>query len=370
MQLVLALHILSFLVLRTLCFEEGMDNAKHHSKRISAISRQERDASAINNSMEGKKDEADSSSDALFVRKLLSSEEVGNGVIRYSALPQLNNWNECEAYCTSKGLALATKAQICPNGPLQPPLGGTLTGNEYIAIADGSNNWLQVGSLAHRGPRLCKSHREHYGKLSVWGVDNEKRPYESNYLYCLKPTTFIERVEAVVGDGCTNGIDFVTSFTTDSGVACDKVTFCRGSTSNSIFHPNIPTVCIDFSKADEECTNFQVITTFDNAWRMNALSLTSSGMGAETDPEQVVMKGSNDMSTWISLYDSPLVFTERNKPETFVLANTDMFKYYSLSFERKNASSNMNVGHYSLVEEYTKSCATQIFEGISDYSLE
>lgn len=51
MQLVLALHILSFLVLRTLCFEEGMDNAKHHSKRISAISRQERDKNWFNNLM-------------------------------------------------------------------------------------------------------------------------------------------------------------------------------------------------------------------------------------------------------------------------------------------------------------------------------
>lgn len=349
-------------------------------------------ASAINNSMEGKKDEADSSNDALFVRKLLSSEEVGNGVTRYSELPQLNNWNEVKGFCASKGLLLASKAQICPNGPLQPPLGGTLTGDQWIAIVDGSNNWVQLGPRissydgVHGENRLCKSYSEHYGKSSAWGVDNNKKPFESNYVYCFtntqeptmsptsvptaKPTTFIERVEAVVGDGCTNGIDFVTSFTTDSGVACDKVTFCRGSTSNSIFHPNISTVCIDFSKADEECTNFQVITTFDNIWRMNALSLTSSGMGADTDPEQVVMKGSNDMSDWMSLYDSPLVFTERNKPETFVLANSYPFKYYSLSFERKHATYTMNVGHYSLVEEYTKSCATQIFEGILDYSFE
>jgi len=51
MQLVLALHVVSFLVLRTSCFEEGMDDAKHHNKRISAISRKERDKNWFNNLM-------------------------------------------------------------------------------------------------------------------------------------------------------------------------------------------------------------------------------------------------------------------------------------------------------------------------------
>jgi len=344
-------------------------------------------ASAINNSMEGNNDVAASSSDALFARKLLSSEEVGNGVTRYTVLPVLNNWNEAKGFCTDQGLVLATKSQICPNGPSQPPLGGTLTGDQWVAIADGSNTWLQLGPrLTYDPTRLCKTHFEYYGSYSAWGIDNAKIGAESNYLYCAeatpeptmfptsvptsKPTTFSEGIEAAVGDGCKNGIDFVTSYTTDSGVACDKVTFCNGSTSNTIFDPNVENVCIDFTKADEECTNFQVLTTFDNSWRMNALSLTSSSTTDVTDPENVKMKGSNDMSTWVELYDSQLVFTERNKPETFVLANTDMFKYYSLSFERKNASSKMHIGHYGLVEEYTKSCATQIFEGISDYSFE
>jgi len=185
----------------------------------------------------------------------------------------------------------------------------------------------------------------------------------------MSPTTFSERVEGVVGDGCKNGIDFVTYFTTDSGGACDKVTFCDGSTSNSIFNPKVETVCVDFT-ADDACTTFQVVTTFDNIWRMNALSLTSSGMSAETDPAKVKIQGSNDLNTWVQLYNSQLVFTERKKPENFDLANSNMFNYYSLSFERKKMSSKMHVGHYGLVEEYTKSCSIQFFEGISGKSFD
>lgn len=314
--------------------------------------------------------------------KLLSSEVVGNGVTRYTELPPLNNWNEAAAFCADMGEALATKAQVCPGGQLVPPVGGTLEGKNWVAVANGSNNWLQVGNS---GP-LCKTHKDDTGTHPLsWGEDNAKETYESNYVYCYlepkppsleptslptsSPTTFIERVEAVVGDGCKNGIDFVTSFTTETE-ACDKVTFCDGSTSNSIFNPNVENVCIDFTKADEECTNFNVVTTFDNAWRMSFLSLTSSGMGAETDPEQVVMKGSNDMNTWVELYNSPLVFTERKKPKEFYFANNDMFKYYSLTFERNENSSKMHIGHYGLVEVYTKSCSIQFFEGISGFSFD
>lgn len=51
MQLALVLHVSSFLVLRTLCFEEGMDNAEQYNKRISALSRKERDKNWFNNLM-------------------------------------------------------------------------------------------------------------------------------------------------------------------------------------------------------------------------------------------------------------------------------------------------------------------------------
>ena len=89
-----------------------------------------------------------------------------------------------------------------------------------------------------------------------------------------------------------------------------------------------------------------------------------------SDPEKVKMQGSNDMNNWVELYNSQLVFTERLKPEKFVFKNSNMFKYYSLSFERKENSSKMHVGHYGLVEEYTKSCGIQIFEGISGKSFD
>jgi len=51
MQLALALCISSLLVLRTLCFEEGVDNAKQHNKQILALSRKERDKNWFYNLM-------------------------------------------------------------------------------------------------------------------------------------------------------------------------------------------------------------------------------------------------------------------------------------------------------------------------------
>ena len=88
-----------------------------------------------------------------------------------------------------------------------------------------------------------------------------------------------------------------------------------------------------------------------------------------SDPVKVVMKGSNDMNTWVELFNSPLVFNERKKPKEFYFANNDMFKYYSLTFERNENSSKMHIGHYGLVEVYTKSCSVQFFEGISGKSF-
>ena len=84
-----------------------------------------------------------------------------------------------------------------------------------------------------------------------------------------------------------------------------------------------------------------------------------------SDPGKVIMKGSNDLKTWVELYNSQLVFAERKKPEEFPFTDNKMFKYYSLGFERKKTSSKMHVGHYGLVEEHTKSCSIQLFEGIS-----
>jgi len=342
-------------------------------------------ASTIINAIDGKNDA--SSSDALFARKLLSSKAVGNDITLYTGLPDLNNWNEVVAFCADQGLLLPTLAQICPDGPLKPPVGGSIEGDQWVAIGDVPNSWTHVGI---KDLRLCQSHQDYYKSLPGWGEDNIKTSYESNYAYCvetpkptsaptseptsdptsqptLSPTTFIEGIEGIAKGGCKNRIDFSSAFfASDSGAACDTCTFCDESTTNSVFNPHIENVCMDCSKADDACNTLQVVTKFDSSWLMNVLSLTSSGMGVETDPAKVIMKGSNDLSDWVELYNSPLVFTERKKPEEFPFTNDKMmFKYYSLGFERKESSSKMHVGNYGLVEAYTKSCAIQLFEGSS-----
>merc|ERR1712232_714332 len=114
--------------------------------------------------------------------------------------------------------------------------------------------------------------------------------------------------EEVVGDGCSNNINFTSSFHTDSGASCSTCAFCEGFHLSSIFDPKVESMCIDCTTADNECVSLKVTTAFDKAWIMKFIRLASSGLGFETDPENIAVQASKDLSSWTEIYDSQLSF--------------------------------------------------------------
>ena len=74
---------------------------------------------------------------------------------------------------------------------MEPPVGVILAGDQWVAMGDESNVWLQVGNKSDALPRLCRTYFEIYAKRSSWGIDNKKTSYESNYLCCAEATPLL-----------------------------------------------------------------------------------------------------------------------------------------------------------------------------------
>ena len=80
----------------------------------------------------------------------------------------------------------------------------------------------------------------------------------------------------------------------------------------------------------------------------------------------VVLEASNNLQEWFVLYESELTFDSRSESQDFVFTNNIVpYKHYSIKLVRKTASSTMHVGHYGIVESYTKQCASNIFNDIT-----
>ena len=98
----------------------------------------------------------------------------------------------------------------------------------------------------------------------------------------MAPTTLsslsADVIKEAVGDGCRNHIDFKGRFRTKAGSICGSCSFCEGSTVNSLFIPQAKDTCVQCTKAEDTCSIFEVITSFENAWTMKYATLTSSAM--------------------------------------------------------------------------------------------
>jgi hypothetical protein len=88
------------------------------------------------------------------------------------------NWQAAKSFCTSKGMKLPRREQICPLYPGGFPAGGVRSGDEWVAFGDDpkgvKNAWIQVGDA--RSSLICNTH--HNGKDGHktppgWGTDNK-----------------------------------------------------------------------------------------------------------------------------------------------------------------------------------------------------
>jgi len=188
-------------------------------------------------------------------------------------------------------------------------------------------------------------------------------------LQTLSASSASSTIEDAVGDGCQNRFDFESQFVTDAGDECTSCHFCSGSKLSDIFNPKKESVCVDCSSADNECNSLQLITRFQQQWAMEFVSIISSNMDSNFDPARVVLKASNDAQTWESLYNSDdhngLDVVSRKTAQDLLFNPSQKFKEYEMLFKMKDASSKMYLGHYGIVESFTKICTSNLFKDIT-----
>jgi len=172
-----------------------------------------------------------------------------------------------------------------------------------------------------------------------------------------------EAIEEAVGDGCRNHIEFKGRFRTEDGSPCGSCALCEGSTVNALFVPQAKDTCIQCTKAEDTCSVFEVIASFENAWTMKYATLTSSALAPTSDPKRVTTLGSNDLETWEVLHSKELKFSDREQKVEFSISNEKKYKHYSVQFQRSDDA--MSIGKYGLVEAYTRSCTSEIHAGIT-----
>jgi len=141
----------------------------------------------------------------------------------------------------------------------------------------------------------------------------------------MAPITLAISLSEAIGDtffdGCRNHIEFKGRFRTEDGSPCGSCALCEGSTVNALFVPQAKDTCIQCTKAEDTCSVFEVIASFENAWTMKHATLTPSALAPTSDPKKVTTLGSNDLVTWEVLHSQELKFSDREQKAELIINN-------------------------------------------------
>merc|ERR1712050_746042 len=94
------------------------------------------------------------------------------------------SYSQSQQLCSSKSLVICPKWRICPSGPHNQPVGGSMHGDVWIPIADTVSDWVQIGNAGHV---LCAGHSERGYGLPHWGLGHN--PYNQRIYCCDTPPT-------------------------------------------------------------------------------------------------------------------------------------------------------------------------------------
>lgn len=186
-----------------------------------------------------------------------------------------------------------------------------------------------------------------------------------------------EEIEGKIGNGCRNKISFTHAFFTESGSTCESCKFCVGSALRHLFDPKISSTCVECNAPDDDCKEFKVYTSFENAWKAWFFSVFSSDASTSNDPKRIKIEGSNSFngnaesseSSWHTLYDSEqadgLKFLDRNAEQFFSFPNDQEYKSYAITFTRMDDAAKLQIGHYAIIQSYTKDCTSLSLEQLT-----
>lgn len=110
------------------------------------------------------------------------------------------DWYGAKTFCESKGMDLATKSEWCSAGGSGTGaiFGGQKPGDQWAAIRDSINGWIQVGEHPVQSIQ-CKTHYECGWGYPHWGINGAKNAWENNYVLCssMMSATLFEPIESI-----------------------------------------------------------------------------------------------------------------------------------------------------------------------------
>lgn len=94
----------------------------------------------------------------------------------------------------------------------------------------------------------------------------------------------------------------------------------------------------------------------------------------DTDPSSVVLNGSMDGTTWVTLlstddYDSSGIFKKRMVDQTYILDNSNKYSHYSIQYKLKKTSARMHIGTSAITKVYVKECSAQIVSDVTGRNI-
>ena len=96
-------------------------------------------------------------------------------------------WGAGVDFCNAQNMELCPYEIYCPDGPANPPLGGTKPGDMWSPMSDGTNRWVQVGVWAGNAGNTCLGHHEIAGGVHgdpAWGMDGSRHGFMTYILCC------------------------------------------------------------------------------------------------------------------------------------------------------------------------------------------
>jgi len=183
--------------------------------------------------------------------------------------------------------------------------------------------------------------------------------------------TSTSTIKEAVGDGGENKMSFSLSYANNDGSTCSPCLLCEGSALHNLFDPKIASMCISCTD-NASCDEVIITNSFQKAWGMTYVALTSHEGDATFDPETISILASDDYDEgsktgiWSTLATSSfaLVFQKRNTSQDIVFDNSAMHSHYRFVFRRKDNVNTMKIGHVGVVKSYLKTYSAELFNKI------
>ena len=104
------------------------------------------------------------------------------GEVHEYVLPSAISHQQAREFCTATGMPgrLCRIHEVCPDGPLQQPVGGMRHGDFWVPVDDSDNSWVSIGDY-DSGNRMCQDH------MCIWGApwwDRSTQPYKGTVFCC------------------------------------------------------------------------------------------------------------------------------------------------------------------------------------------